>query len=257
MKRSILYLIIMLCAVTGSMASTVTSADSAYSANDFKLAAELYQKSINEGGPSSSKYYNLGNAHYRLGQTGRAVINYERALNMDPSNDRARDNLNFVNSQLRDKPADSSTFLGNLHRNIISLFSPDTWSVIAICAFVILLVLTGLYLMNTDVVLRKVGFFGGIVWLFVTVYIIVVAANASGYMKGRQEAVIVVPVAYLNSTPETGGDNTDKVLPLHEGTKVLITDSLSTPGKEVSRWYEVKVNGTSTAWVNAAEVEKI
>ncbi|MDE7427483.1 MAG: tetratricopeptide repeat protein [Muribaculaceae bacterium] len=257
MKRLILSFLLMLGAVTWCMASTVTKADSAYSANDFKLAAELYQNSINEGGPSSTKYYNLGNAYYRMGQTGRAVINYERALNMDPSNERARDNLNFVNSQLRDKPADSSTFLGNLHRGVVSLFSPNTWSVIAICAFVVMLVLTGIYLMNTDVVLRKVGFFGGIVWLLITVYIIVVAANSSGYLKGKQEAVIIVPVAYLNSSPDADANNTDKVLPLHEGTKVLITDSLSTPGKEVSRWYEVKVNGTSTAWVNAAEVEKI
>lgn len=46
----------------------IEEADSAYTRDDFSLAATLYTQAIDSLGSSSDLYYNLGNAYYRLGR---------------------------------------------------------------------------------------------------------------------------------------------------------------------------------------------
>ncbi|MDE6126918.1 MAG: tetratricopeptide repeat protein, partial [Muribaculaceae bacterium] len=54
-------------------------ADSAYAADNFTLAEKLYLKAASEQGVSTNLFYNLGNAYYRQGNLGKAIVNYERA----------------------------------------------------------------------------------------------------------------------------------------------------------------------------------
>ena len=43
-----------------------------------------------------------------------------------------------------------------------------------------------------------------------------------------------------------------------EGARLQIIDSLATPGdRQASKWYDVKINNSSRAWVNASHVERI
>ena len=69
------------------------SGDSAYAADNFVLARELYTEAMKTGGSSAVLFYNLGNAYYRQGNLGKAIVNYERALKLDPTNADARENL--------------------------------------------------------------------------------------------------------------------------------------------------------------------
>ncbi len=46
-------------------------------------------------------FYNLGNAYFRTGDLGRAILNYERALALDPSQPEARANLQLARDQAR------------------------------------------------------------------------------------------------------------------------------------------------------------
>ncbi|MDE5979645.1 MAG: tetratricopeptide repeat protein, partial [Muribaculaceae bacterium] len=86
-------------------------ADSAYSADNFVMAEALYLKALEAGGSSSTLFYNLGNAYYRQGNLGKAIVNYERALKLDPTNADARANLEFVNSKITDKQIDSGSYM--------------------------------------------------------------------------------------------------------------------------------------------------
>ena len=68
---------------------------------------------------------------------------------------------------------------------------------------------------------------------------------------------MTVPTTLLNSVPRQP-KQTEKVVPLHEGTKVQIIDSVSTPDDPVSpRWYNVKINNSTGAWLRATDVERI
>ena len=74
-----------------------------YQEGDFAAAAASYGAVIEGGFESAEVYYNLGNAHFRLGETARAVLNYRRAARLDPANDDIRANLALVNQRLQDR----------------------------------------------------------------------------------------------------------------------------------------------------------
>lgn len=257
MKRIFFAISIIIISVLSSSAlTTAQQADSAYSKEDYRMAIRLYLQAIDSDGVSPEIYYNLGNAYYRINELGRAVLYYQRALNLDPSMDDARSNLEFVKTRIIDKPEDDSSFLSNLHRRILAGFSPDAWAWIAFVMFVLLTGCVAVYIFSGNVMLRKTGFFGGIVVLVLTVYAITIAYQAATASKRTDMAVVIVPTANLRSVPGTSSDN--KVIPIHEGTMLEITDSLIMQGESSSpKWYDVKINNSTRAWVNAADVEQI
>lgn len=123
-------------------------ADSAYTADNFVLAEALYLKALEVGGSSTTLYYNLGNAYYRQGNLGKAIVNYERALKLDPTNADARANLEFVNSKITDKQIDSGSYMDSVWEGTVGMFHADTWAVIALVLFAIFLGALGrLYLL--------------------------------------------------------------------------------------------------------------
>lgn len=256
MKHIVISLIFVFAAFTAG-AVTPAAADSAYSKENYDEAIALYNSLLDERGRSAEIYYNLGNAYYRKGEIGNAVLSYERALRVNPSHADARANLAFVNSRLEDRPEDNNSFLTRLHRSVVLSMSADAWAWIALTSFVLLCAAVALYIFSANVTLRKLGFFGAFVLLVLTVYFVVVAVNAASYFNDHSEAVVTAPSTLLNSAPRQPG-NTEKVVPLHEGTKVEIIDSIATPDDPVSpMWYNVRINGSASAWLRATDVERI
>lgn len=67
-----------------------------YQDGEFKQAREAYQSILDAGWESGPVYYNLGNTCYRMGQKGRAIVNYERALQFMPRDGDLRFNYRYV-----------------------------------------------------------------------------------------------------------------------------------------------------------------
>src|ERR1043166_4522656 len=78
-----------------------TKANQDYSQGHFQEAAEGYQKLVSAGERSANLFYNLGNAWFRLGNFGEAILNYERALALDPHHPEAAANLVLVRDEAR------------------------------------------------------------------------------------------------------------------------------------------------------------
>lgn len=257
MKHIIAICLTLFC-LSASAANLAQQADSAYNREAYADAIRLYNEAIATDGVSSNILYNLGNAYYRDNQLGKAILSYERALNLDPSNSEAAINLNFVRTRIEDAPEDDSSFLSNVHKSVVSTFSPDAWAWLALIIFIILLGTIAAYIFSNQVRVRKFGFFGAIVMLFVFLYVIVIAYQTAGAYKRHDTAVVIVPTTTLSSAPRSTRSDKEKVVPIHEGTKVEILDSLSTPDDpNVGKWYDVKINNSSRAWLNAADVERI
>ncbi|MBP3639836.1 MAG: tetratricopeptide repeat protein [Muribaculaceae bacterium] len=239
-------------------ASLAQQADSAYMAEQYAEAAALYERSIAEEAPAADTYYNLGNAYWRQGQAGNAIISYERALRLDPSHQDARTNLAFVRTKIQDLPEDDSAFLSNLHTRITSWMTPNGWAWTAFILFLAVVGMAALYIFSTGIYVRKTGFFGGMALLCLCVYAIVVAAQTASAPSRHDEAVVTVPTTLLSSTPKAGQSAKDKVVAIHEGTKVQIVDSVSAPGPDgAEMWYDVKINNSTRAWLHAKDVKRI
>jgi hypothetical protein len=74
-------------------------ANAAYSRGDYAQAIEKYRQITTTSGFSPSVLYNLANSYALSGQPGQAVLNYERALRLAPSDPDISGNLQLVKQQ--------------------------------------------------------------------------------------------------------------------------------------------------------------
>ncbi len=69
------------------------AANEAYQKGKYEEAKVDYIQLAGAREYSADLFYNLGNAWFKLGDQGRAILNYERALILNPSLEEARSNL--------------------------------------------------------------------------------------------------------------------------------------------------------------------
>lgn len=120
-----------------SETNIITQADSAYSTEQYTKAIELYNKAIAETGTSSDLYYNLGNAYYKNGDLGKAVVNFHRSLKLNPTNDEAKQNIRFLKTKLIDKVGESGSFFSNTFDSFTNIASSNTWAWISLTLFLL------------------------------------------------------------------------------------------------------------------------
>ena len=86
--------------------------DSAYIRGDYAAAIEIYEALLRQG-EAAELYYNLGNSYYKQEELGRAILNYERALLLQPGNADVQANLEIARAKTVDKvvPAPEIFFL--------------------------------------------------------------------------------------------------------------------------------------------------
>lgn len=262
MKRHIIYILAIIGmiapALTCKGADIIEQADSAYTADDFTTAARLYNEAIDSLGSSSMLFYNLGNAYYRMGNLGKAIVSYERSLRLDPTNRDARENLAFVNAKITDQIGDSGTFISNTFDKVVSAAHPDTWGYIALGAFILMLGAIALYVFASNVTVRKIGFFGAFILLLVTAATNLLASRGAGKAQSHTTAIVIEPSTILSTSPRQPKDRSEEAFLLHEGTKVEILDSVAVPADTAGRkWYDVSVDNTHRAWIASDAIEKI
>lgn len=238
-----------------SASNLISQADSAYSADNFPMAERLYKEALIHHGTSSVLFYNLGNTYYRQGNLGMALVNYERALKLDPSNSDARINLEFVKGKIADRQIDEGSIMETLWDNTVTLFKADTWAWIAVVLFALFLAGLVTYLFSRVVIVRKISFFGGAIVFILCAAAIIISFAAANRIESDSWAIVLPPASQLSTSPREARTQSEEAFLLHEGTKVEIVDSVQTSGE--GKWYEVLVAGRERAWIKAADVERI
>jgi tetratricopeptide (TPR) repeat protein len=70
----------------------------------YERALLHYERLVRDDGVRNGKlYYNIGNAYFRLGDIGRAILNYERAVRYMPGDENIRANLEYARSRRIDR----------------------------------------------------------------------------------------------------------------------------------------------------------
>lgn len=259
MKRYLL-LIITIAAATFSLAASALTdnAEKAYKAERYAEACSLYMQAANKEGTSSDLYYNIGNAHYRSGDIAQAILAYERALRIDPSNADAKANLEFVNARIVDKKGETGSFLYNTFNSIVNFASSNTWAWTAFFFFALTIGSALLYVFASAITLRKIGFFGGICTLLISIVAIVFSLRAKSIAADNSYAIVTAPASVLSTVPRTPSSHEEEAMLLHEGTKVRILRTMSQSADSTSGiWHEVAVDNKHRAWINDTDIEKI
>lgn len=240
-------------------------ADSAYYAKNYEEAAVLYSQIMENEGVSAGLLYNLGNTYYHLGKDGEAMVCYQRAKKLDPSNHKINDNLEFLTMKVTEAnkgslqgktgnvEPESESFISGIYRLIAIEHSSNGWSIFAVMAFILFLGAMGLYMFTPNVLARKTGFFSGITFLGFTIIFLIFAHLGARHFNRQDEAVLLDFTTELLDQPVVGAKATST--PLHKGTKLQILETK--PGSDGTEWLKVRLNSENVGWVKKEGIEII
>ena len=235
--------------------ANIERANQAYKQELYNEALKLYLQEAEQTGVSSALYCNIGDTYYRLKDNVHAVLYYERALLLDPSNGDARFNLEFVRGkmQLPDDAGDS--WFSNWVDRTVSRLSSNTWAIIAIITFLLFLAGVAVYLFMDSVLMRKIGFFGGAVVLMASILANLAAFHVYHKATSGNGAIVMPESVTLSTAPREPRDKEEEAFMLQQGTRVEIIDSVA--DKDRGKWLQVSTAGGHKAWINAMDIEVI
>lgn len=76
--------------------------NSLYERREYDKAIEEYRKILDEGIESGPLYYNMGNAYFKIGKTGYAILYYKKAARLVPADSDLKSNLSYAKSLTED-----------------------------------------------------------------------------------------------------------------------------------------------------------
>ena len=255
MKKIIYTLLLLVMPLMATAQRNVTAqyskalGDSAYSQARYDDAIRIYEAVIENKGAAVDLYYNLGNAYFRSNMLGKAILNYERALRYDPTDKDAKANLEYALSMTKDEVAEQyEVFFVTWFKAIVNTMSITAWAVVAVIAFIIMLLALLLFFFCRKVAVRKTALVFVIISLFVTIFANIAASHIYNYMNNDSEAIVMREEAYLKSTPDNSGTELVKI---HEGRKVNIIDDT------MREWKEVELEEGTVGWLPSVAIERI
>ena len=224
------------------------AANQTYETGDYLGAAAGYEAIIRYGVHNSNVYYNLGNAYFKHGDLGRAILNYRRAYRLDPRDTDILTNLTIARAQTVDRleAADEDTLA-----NLVQF--AEEWLTLREAAFLALLlwlILCGLAILA--IVLprqRRLWIIGMAVVGFFLLAGLLSITNRYYSEQRYPPAVIIAQQVDVTSGPG-GADQYLVEFDLHSGTEVRLLESR--PG-----WQRLTLPGNLQGWVPEEAVELV
>lgn len=264
-KIKFTFLMLVACVLT-MHAGPLEDAAKAYKDGDYGKAIECYRQIEKSYGTSSALLFNMGQAYTRAGNLGKAMICYQRALQMNPSNGEARENIKYVESRVQDANraelkgkkisvvAEDPSFFITVKQYITKRHLSNTWSIWSGVTFVLFCICVALYVFTGVVWVRKIGFFGGLTMLGLSVLFLIFAFMGAHASDKRNEGVITEYKIELRSDPSTSAKTVSS--PLTQGTVLQIMDTEE--GKDGRpEWYKVRLNNDYVGWIRDDNFEPI
>ncbi len=200
----------------------------AYNNGLYEEAIESFESLASEG-LSSSLLYNLANSYAQNGQTGMAILNYERAARLAPGDSDIQGNLELLRKEKTLFQEDKT-----LSQRFVHLFGLDGWTILAVVGFlafaVCLLLPPTPKLKNST---RRIVAVSGLLLTMASVFGVV------GQYRHYHDAVVVADDAKLRLSPFESAATSGSI---QEGR-------LLSPGKEHNNYTLVKDETGRSGWL--------
>lgn len=237
--------IVLCCTCFASSAFAQADADFAranqeYAHSNFKEAISGYETLVRSGQWSANVFYNLGNAYFRAGDFGRAILNYERALALERHHPEATANLQIARDEARALEIQQSW-----PERYLQFASTNQYSVAAGIAFWAgIFCIVGLIFARR----RSAAMMGISILSLLVVAIAILAIYQLEYgSKGR--ALAIVTGKEVQARLATA-DTANSVLALPPGSEIKI---LSTRGD----WVYATLPNNLRGWIPAKSAEQV
>lgn len=221
-------------------------ANALYAEGAYDGAVSRYERVVGGGIESPDVRYNLANAYFKAGMMGRAVLNYERALRLDPGHEDARANLEFVSEILADRQASVGGPMSVLFEDAYSRATAGRLAVLASLSYFILVGAVTLGILRGAVT----GWVARLAVVMGILLVVVCGLLAVRLYQERslREAVVLAPEVAVRTGP---GEDFVLEFRLHEGTKVRARE-------DRGDWIRISVGGSDLeGWLPAGSIEEI
>lgn len=238
------------------LSTLFAQANEQYAAGRYAEAADNYETCLSQQTEDGTEMtdesraevlYNLGNARFKQGELAQAILAYERSLRLNPGNKDARYNLEFARSRIIDDIADNRTFFfSSWARSMRDSLTEDTWFLLSVGLFVIMLAALVVFALARVLWVRKAAFHTAWIALLLSVVSGIDALSLHRRDTERAEAIITQGITNAKSSPDRSGTD---LFTLHEGTKVEISETLG-------EWCNIRV-GNNEGWISLQHLERI
>ena len=217
-----------------------------YEEGDVEGAARIWETLAAVGESDSHLWYNLGNAYYQLGDVGRAVLDYRRALRLSPRDREIRDNLELARSRAAGEvAAPEPGWWGRRWRQVRETLTGDELAAASLALLWIgtLLVLLGLFRRASWRRLR---------WPLIAVAALLPLLAAAAWRadwedwSGR-EAVILAPRVAVQSGP---GEGYVTLFEVHAGAEIKLVERRGA-------WALARLGADLEGWIPLASAERL
>ncbi len=227
-------------------------ANKAYNGSDYEGAITLYDSILNQGYESADIYYNLGNAHFRLGNVGQSILSYERSLELDPEQPDAAFNLRLANLRVVDNIEPMPEFLIVTYaKDFLHSRSSGSWGLWSIGFLWAALGFGAVFLFMSSYSAKRLGFFVGLLCLLISFGSLSLSLIKRNHEINNRYAIVLNQNAYVKASPF--GQAKDLVI-LHEGVKVRLL-------RTSEEWTEIRISdsnvGEIVGWVESGVLEQI
>jgi tetratricopeptide (TPR) repeat protein len=247
MKKHISFLIAFLSAFLGfaQAPDSLTAANGFYQAEQYESAIRSYESIVEKGYSSEALFYNLGNAYYKNGQIARSILNYERALLLDPNDEDVIQNLSIANLSTVDRFEKlPQPLIRAAYQGFFKALTPANWSVVALLFLLFSLGAAYVYFFTSK---RRLGFTAALVSFLLFGLSLAMAYQHQSYRENNQAAIVLNASVYAKSGPSAKAED---VFILHEGTKLLVIETFED-------WKKTRLPDGKIGWLPMGSIEQV
>jgi Tetratricopeptide repeat len=217
-----------------------TNANQEYAQGHFKEAISGYEALVRAGQWSANLFYDLGNAYFRTGDFGHAILNYERALALERHHPEATANLQIARDEARALELQQSW-----PERYLQFASVNQYCIAAAIAFWLAVFAVVMLIFAR----RRSGALIAALILCLLVCAVSIYAVYTLERGGKGDALAIVTGKDVQARLATA-DTANSVLALPPGSEVKI---LSTRGD----WIYAALPNTLRGWIPAKDAEQV
>ncbi len=214
-----------------------------YKAKNFKASAEKFEELALNRTKNGKLYYNVGNAFLKAGNIGKAILWYERAKKLIPSDADLKFNLDYAREKLTDIKESKSFNFSN-----IFFFWKNYISFNFIRYFTIVLSFLFFFHASYRIIKKKKIFTPSGTIIFTAFLLFFFTALTDYYQTQNSSAAIIIPEK-VSVRSGLSQDSTELFI-LHAGTKVQID-------KEQNGFFRISFSKDKLGWVKKGNIIKI
>jgi tetratricopeptide (TPR) repeat protein len=219
--------------------------NAAYSTGRYAEAAAAYQSVHDAGFAGGALYFNLGNAHFKDGRLGEAILSSERALRIRPRDADVRANLAYARERAKDEPADEPLWQRAVTPLAERATSGELAAAVAVLWWVLWLALIARFLWpRASVASTRAAFAAGAVLLLVTPSFGSRLAQVDLVRPGVVTASGETPVRF--EPTETG----TQYFTVNEGVSIEVTE-------ERDAWLQIRRSDGRRGWIPRSAVTEL